>query len=64
MSEKLKCPVCAATRIIGVEVQGVYDGVLYWRCAECGTAFQRWGGDLGERAMPYIAADNAHRAGT
>lgn len=36
------CPKCKGnTAIVGVEVQGVYDGILYWLC-ECGHAFHRW----------------------
>lgn len=29
-------------REIGVEVQGVYDGVLYWYCPDCGYAWPRF----------------------
>lgn len=43
-------------REIGVEVQGVYDGVLYWQCPDCEGAWQRFPkGDVRHTAaMPYI----------
>jgi hypothetical protein len=28
-------------REIGVEVRGVYDGVLYWKCPDCGGTWDR-----------------------
>jgi Zn ribbon nucleic-acid-binding protein len=38
----LNCPECSVdSRIMGFEVQGVYDGVLYWQCMECGHAWPR-----------------------
>lgn len=39
----LACPECKATDadIMGYEVQGVYDGVLYWQCMKCGLAWTR-----------------------
>lgn len=39
-------------REIGVEVRGVYDGVLYWRCPDCGGSWHRWpeGSHLRQRA--------------
>jgi predicted RNA-binding Zn-ribbon protein involved in translation (DUF1610 family) len=29
-------------REIGVEIRGVYDGVLFWECPECGHAWHRF----------------------
>ena len=40
----LECPECGNTeqsRFIGHEVRGIYDGVLYWVCGECGRAQPR-----------------------
>lgn len=31
-------------RLIGIEVQGKYDGVSYWRCPDCTTTFNRFTG--------------------
>lgn len=43
-------------RQIGVEVWGVYDGILYWRCPDCGGHWHRWaeGTDLRRKAEPYV----------
>lgn len=30
------------SHMIGVEIQGVYDGVLYWQCPACGGMWNRW----------------------
>jgi hypothetical protein len=37
------CPNCKAdpTNWIGVEIPGVYDGVLYWQCQRCGSGMPR-----------------------
>lgn len=32
-------------REIGIEIQGGYDGVSFWRCPDCGTDFDRWTGE-------------------
>lgn len=43
------CPYCNADlrtasgrREIGHEIQGVYDGVLYWMCPDCSYAWPRF----------------------
>ena len=45
------CPYCPAPTgdlfgITGdahaVEIQGVYDGTLYWECPDCGGTWHRW----------------------
>lgn len=38
----LSCPKCESKRVVGHEVSGVYDGVLYWQCMECAWAWNRW----------------------
>lgn len=47
------------SRTIGVQVSAVYDGVLYWRCPDCGGSWHRWpeGHRLRERAQEYIDSD-------
>lgn len=49
------------SRTIGVNIPGVYDGVLYWACPDCGGTWHRWpeGHHLRRRAQPWI-----HPAGT
>ena len=43
-------------RLIGIEVQGVYDGVLFYRCPDCKRAFHRWpeGHELRQKAEPFV----------
>ena len=61
MSEhEFTCAHCGGHTIAyGVEVQGVYDGVLFWVCA-CGKATSRdWSG-YGQK-MRSLAADHVAR---
>lgn len=30
------------SRTIGVEIRGVYDGVLFWLCPDCDRPWNRW----------------------
>ena len=51
------------SRLVGVEVPGVYDGVLHWQCPDCGAAWHRWYGDgpynyVRPMAQPYIDRAN------
>jgi hypothetical protein len=43
-------------RTIGVELRGVYDGVLYWMCPDCGGTWHRWpeGHELRSRAAGHM----------
>lgn len=45
-------------RTIGVEIRGVYDGILFWQCPDCGGRWHRWMPDVWERlhnaAAPYV----------
>lgn len=48
-------------REIGHEVRGVYDGVLFWSCPDCGHAWPRWddgAGRLSFEAAHYVAEHN------
>lgn len=52
MAEVANCPHCAVplldggvTHVIGVEIRGVYDGVLFWMCSACGGTWHRWSAD-------------------
>ena len=44
------------SRRIGVEIRGVYDGVLYYECPDCGGRWHRFpvGHYLRERAEAYV----------
>ena len=28
--------------VIGIEIQGMYDGISFWECQGCKTTFDRW----------------------
>lgn len=45
------------SRKIGVEVPGVYDGVLYWQCPDCGWRWHRWTNmpSMMAKAEPYVS---------
>ena len=30
------------SRIVGIEVSGIYDGILYWECPDCNGRWHRW----------------------
>lgn len=44
------------SRAFGHEIFGVYDGILFWSCPDCGKAWHRWppGTELYARAAPYV----------
>jgi hypothetical protein len=50
-------------RTISVEIQGAYDGGLYYLCPDCGFAWHRWpvGHVLHERAKWYVTQNNQSR---
>lgn len=66
MMDSLACPECGnrhGPAIIGYEVSGVYDGVLYWECLKCGLAWPRNFGiaRLNERSKSEADQHNATR---
>lgn len=46
-------------RTIGVEVLGVYDGVLFWACPDCRQGWHRW--DQASYPRRYAAAEEHMR---
>jgi hypothetical protein len=54
--DDLRCPRCECVHILGVEVRGKYDGILYWECPDCEHTWHRWpeGHYLRTRADPYV----------
>jgi len=55
-----KCPACGYQgALIGIEITGVYDGILYWECDNCGERFHRWpkGSPLRLRAAVRIGKE-------
>jgi len=35
-------PLAFGKDVIGIEIQGGYDGVSFWECQKCGSIFDRW----------------------
>lgn len=56
---KPTCPSCGAADPFGIEIQGVYDGVLFWACRECPHAWPCAFDPLTRRAT--IAREYAER---
>jgi hypothetical protein len=48
------------SRKVGHEIRGVYDGVLFWSCPDCGKAWPRWtdGGRLTDAAADWVRSFN------
>lgn len=63
------CPHCQCSligkdgyqRAIGIQIWGVYDGVLYWECPDCGWAWPReFGIERRDRqSQHYVEESNA-----
>lgn len=56
------CPDCNQARHhICVEVRGIYDGGLYWRCGHCGANWHRWpqGHYIRQRADQWLEQINS-----
>jgi hypothetical protein len=47
----LKCLECKSKDIIGVEVMGSYDGILFWECEECEHPILRFREDKTEKYL-------------
>jgi len=45
-----KSPKHFGKNVVGIEIQGKYDGVSYWKCTECETVFDRWTMEVVENA--------------
>lgn len=54
-----KCPKCKSRVTVGYEVQGIYDGVMYWVCGVCRWARPRFT-DVGYR-LTQVSIDHADR---
>lgn len=55
---------CCNGEPLGYEVRGVYDGVLFWLCQACGSAWNRWSQTDAHRhrvAQGYVDAVNLSR---
>lgn len=58
------CPGCGNTpenrpeKIMGVEDPRIYDGVLFWICEDCDTAFARWHIGIHRREQSMVQSQN------
>lgn len=54
------------SRKMGYEISGVYDGILFWGCEDCGHLWPRFSaeswGDLHFKALEHIEKIKAERA--
>lgn len=53
-------------RKIGIEVRGAYDGVLVWKCPDCGYMWPRFPDDkcwgvLHQRGLHFISSSKENR---
>lgn len=49
------CPNGHTGSAVMVEIQGVYDGGLFWHCDECEISWHRWADEhMRSRAQPFI----------
>lgn len=44
------------SRMIGIENPRIYDGILYWKCPDCGGTWHRWPEGTRQHtvAVPYV----------
>jgi len=46
-----KCPKCSSSKIVGVEVIGSYNGILFWECDKCDHAVLRFKEEVTEEYL-------------
>ena len=44
------------SKVIGIEIRGLYDGVAYWHCPVCGENWHRWTEPGWERLRAAVEA--------
>jgi len=50
-SRPKKCIRCKSPRILGVEIMGAYDGILFWECDVCENTILRFKEDVTEKYL-------------
>ena len=57
----LRTPDHTSHRTLGIEIDGAYDGVLFWECPDCEYSWHRWpeGTRQHEAARDYVTGDQA-----
>lgn len=48
------------SKLVGVEIPGVYDGVHHWKCFSCQTTFPRWIEDAEGKPVHRMFRDEKH----
>ena len=46
-----KCTRCKSSKILGVEIMGAYDGILFWECDICENTILRFKEELTEKYL-------------
>jgi hypothetical protein len=46
-----KCPKCSSSEIVGVEIIGSYNGILFWECNKCDSAILRFKEEATEKYL-------------
>lgn len=49
------------SKLIGIEIQGLYDGIHHWQCPCCNTTFPRYHESADGVALTRMFHDEAHR---
>ena len=50
-SRPRKCSRCKSSKILGVEIIGAYDGILFWECDVCENTILRFKEELTEKYL-------------
>ena len=50
-SRPKKCNRCKSSKILGVEIMGAYDGILFWECDICENTILRFKEELTEKYL-------------
>ena len=46
-----RCIKCSSPKMIGVEIMGGYDGILFWECDICENTILRFAEDITEKYL-------------
>lgn len=50
------------SRLVGVEIRGVYDGVSRWECPDCHAQWNRWSAELVRPGTPPVPEESTPSA--
>ena len=46
-----KCHKCKSKEVLGVEIMGSYDGILFWECEDCENTMLRFKKDITDKYL-------------